>query len=55
MQEAAITNKLEVYGITNIKEVIDFFIEGKPLPKTEFDIRKNSSKRRIISVRILEK
>jgi predicted ATPase with chaperone activity len=38
-QEAAITNKLEVYGITNIKEVIDFF-EGKPLPKTEFDIQK---------------
>lgn len=39
-QEAAITNKLDVYGITNIKEVIDFFDQGKPLPKTVFDVQK---------------
>ncbi|ATL44632.1 YifB family Mg chelatase-like AAA ATPase [Elizabethkingia sp. HX WHF] len=39
-QEAAITNKLDVYGITNIKEVIDFFDQGKPLSKTQFDIQK---------------
>ncbi|CAI9682636.1 Competence protein ComM [Elizabethkingia anophelis] len=39
-QEAAITNNLDVYGVTNIKEVIDFFDQDKPLPKTEFDIQK---------------
>ncbi|WOC52301.1 hypothetical protein BPO_1654 [Bergeyella porcorum] len=39
-KEAAIVNDLEVYGITNIKEVIDFFNEGKPLEKTEIDTRK---------------
>ena len=30
-QEAAITNNLDVYGVTNIKEVIDFFDQDKPL------------------------
>lgn len=39
-KEAAIVNDLEVYGISNIKEVIDFFNEGKPLEKTEIDTRK---------------
>ncbi|MDO5615490.1 MAG: YifB family Mg chelatase-like AAA ATPase [Cruoricaptor ignavus] len=39
-KEAAIVNDLEVYGIENIKEVIDFFDKGKPLQRTEIDTRK---------------
>lgn len=39
-REAAIVNNLEVYGVENIKEVIDFFNEGKPLERTELDTRK---------------
>ncbi|WP_124642615.1 YifB family Mg chelatase-like AAA ATPase [Amniculibacterium aquaticum] len=39
-REAAIVNNLEVYGVENIKEVIDFFNEGKPLERTEIDTRK---------------
>lgn len=39
-KEAAIVNNLEVYGVENIKEVIDFFNEGKPLERTEIDTRK---------------
>ena len=39
-REAAIVNNIEVYGIENIKEVIDFFNEGKPLERTEIDTRK---------------
>lgn len=39
-KEAAIVNQLEVYGIENIKEVIDFLNEGIPLQRTEFDTRK---------------
>ncbi|PZD76916.1 YifB family Mg chelatase-like AAA ATPase [Mesonia sp. K7] len=38
--EAAIVNKLEVYGINNIKQVIDFFDKGIPLERTEIDTRK---------------
>jgi magnesium chelatase family protein len=32
-REAAIVNNLEVYGVENIKQVIDFFNEGIPLEK----------------------
>jgi magnesium chelatase family protein len=39
-REAAIVNNLEVYGVENIKEVIDFFNEGIPLEKSEIDTRK---------------
>ncbi len=39
-REAAIVNNLDVYGIENIKEVIDFFNEGAPLQKTEIDTKK---------------
>lgn len=39
-REAAIVNNLEVYGVENIKEVISFFNEGKPLERTEIDTRK---------------
>ena len=39
-REAAIVNNLEVYGVENIKQVIDFFNEGIPLERTEFDTRK---------------
>lgn len=39
-QEAAIVNDLEVYGVDNITEVIDFFNEGKALEKTVVDTRK---------------
>lgn len=39
-REAAIVNNLDVYGAENIKEVIDFFNEGKALEKTVLDTRK---------------
>ncbi|GAA4164747.1 YifB family Mg chelatase-like AAA ATPase [Chryseobacterium ginsenosidimutans] len=39
-REAAIVNSLDVYAAENIKEVIDFFNEGKPLQKIEVDTRK---------------
>lgn len=39
-KEAAIVDQLEVYGVTNIKEVIEFFDEGKPLERTIVDTRK---------------
>ncbi|MGP6603032.1 YifB family Mg chelatase-like AAA ATPase [Ornithobacterium rhinotracheale] len=38
--EAAVVNNLEVYGVSNIKEVIDFFDQGTPLDLVEFDTRK---------------
>ena len=37
-REAAIVEGIEVFGIDNIREVIDFFNEGIPLEKTEVDI-----------------
>ena len=40
IREAAIVSDLEVYGIDNIKEVVDFFNEGIPLERTTIDIRK---------------
>ena len=39
-REAAIVNQLDVYGIDNIKEIIDFFNEDLPLEKFEIDTRK---------------
>ena len=39
-REAAIVNNLDVYGIENIKEVIDFFNEDAPLQKTVIDTKK---------------
>ena len=40
IREAAIVSDLEVYGVDNIKEVVDFFNEGIPLQRTTIDIRK---------------
>lgn len=37
-KEAAIVEGIEVYGIDNIKEVIDFFNENIPLEQTEVDM-----------------
>jgi magnesium chelatase family protein len=39
-KEAAIVDGLDVYGVSNIKDVIDFFNEDNKLPKTEIDTRK---------------
>lgn len=39
-REAAIVDSLEVYGAENIKEVIDFFNEGKPIKRIILDTRK---------------
>lgn len=39
-REAAIVNQLDVYGIDNIKEIIDFFNEDIALEKFEIDTRK---------------
>ena len=39
-QEAAIVNNLDVHGVENIKDVIDFFNGEKDLEKTEIDTRK---------------
>ncbi|GIZ16305.1 YifB family Mg chelatase-like AAA ATPase [Capnocytophaga catalasegens] len=38
-KEAAIVNNLEVYGVDNIKEVIDFLNEDIQLERTEIDTR----------------
>ena len=39
-KEAAIVNDLEVYGATNISEVINFFNANTPLERTTIDTRK---------------
>ncbi|MDV7696764.1 YifB family Mg chelatase-like AAA ATPase [Chryseobacterium soli] len=39
-REAAIVNNIHVYGAENIKEVIDFFNEGKELQKVILDTKK---------------
>lgn len=39
-REAAIVSDLEVYGVENIREVIDFFNEGVPLERTTVDTRR---------------
>ena len=38
-REAAVVNNLDVYGVDNIKEVIDFFNGDKVLEKTVIDTR----------------
>lgn len=38
-REAAIVQDLEVLGAENIKQVIDFFNEGTPIPKTVVDVQ----------------
>jgi len=38
-REAAIVEGLEVYGVGNIKEVIEYFDKGTPLERTVIDIR----------------
>jgi magnesium chelatase family protein len=38
-REAAIVDNLDVYGVDNILEVIEFFNDGKPLEKTVVDTR----------------
>lgn len=42
-REAAIVNNLEVYGVENIKEVIEFFNGERELEKTEIDTRNEFS------------
>ena len=44
-KEAAIVGKLEVYGVENIKEVIDFFDVDKPLEQTIIDTREEFYKK----------
>lgn len=39
-KEAAVVSGLEVHGVENISEVIDFFNNGIPLPQTKIDIQK---------------
>lgn len=39
-KEAAVVNGLEVYGVENISEVIDFFNSGIPIQTTKIDIQK---------------
>lgn len=39
-REAAIVNDLEVYGVENISEVVDYFNQDIPLKPTEIDTRK---------------
>ena len=43
-KEAAIVNDLEVYGIDNILEVIEFFDKGRQLEQTIIDTREEFSK-----------
>ncbi|MDG4946128.1 YifB family Mg chelatase-like AAA ATPase [Weeksellaceae bacterium KMM 9713] len=39
-KEAAVVNNLKVYGVDNIKQVVDFFDKSIPLEKTIVDTRK---------------
>ncbi len=43
-KEAAIVNDLEVYGIDNIKQVIQYFDKNEPLEQTIIDTRKEFEK-----------
>ncbi|MBT8252464.1 MAG: YifB family Mg chelatase-like AAA ATPase [Flavobacteriaceae bacterium] len=36
--EAAVVNDLDVYGVTNINQVIAYFDKGEPIPPTQLDI-----------------
>ena len=42
--EAAVVNNLEVYGVSNLREVIDFLRGSAPLEKVEFDTRAEFAK-----------
>ena len=44
IKEAAIVSDLEVYGVENIKEVIDFFDKGTPLEQTIINTREEFAK-----------
>ncbi|WP_298486138.1 YifB family Mg chelatase-like AAA ATPase [uncultured Maribacter sp.] len=44
VKEAAIVSDLEVYGVENIKEVIDFFDKGTPLEQTIINTREEFAK-----------
>lgn len=44
-REAGIVNNLEVYGVENIRQVIDFFNNGTPLTRTVIDTRKEFQER----------
>ena len=44
-KRSRIVNNLEVYGVENIKQVIDFFNEDIPLERTEFDTEKRISEK----------
>jgi len=39
MTEAAIVDGLEVYGVSDIKEVIDFFNAEVPLEQTQINLK----------------
>jgi len=43
-KEAAIVNDLEVYGVNNIKQVINYFDKAEPLEQTIIDTRKEFEK-----------
>lgn len=43
-KEAAIVNDLEVYGVENIKEVINFFDKDEPIEQVKIDTRKEFEK-----------
>lgn len=47
-REAAVVNNLNVYGVSHISEVIDFFQSGKELPITSVNTREEFYKRQSI-------
>ncbi len=45
VREAAIVSDLEVYGVENIHEVVDYFNAGSPLERTTIDVRREFQER----------
>ncbi len=45
VREAAIVSDLEVYGVENIREVVDYFNAGNPLERTIIDVRREFQER----------
>ncbi len=45
VREAAIVSDLEVYGVENIREVVDYFNAGSPLERTTIDVRREFQER----------
>ncbi len=45
VREAAIVSDLEVYGVENIREVVDYFNAGSPLERTIIDVRREFQER----------